>query len=310
MKTCYSIFLLTLIFLLISSCNKDKDEYFEIVPIKNNSLPKKKDLKNGELKILFIGSSWLKNTYYMTNKVFHASGVKATIGGMYGSGIELKALVNACKRDEMLEFNYSKDGEDWDVMQRSIKEVLKLEDWDIIVYQQSAQSSFYWDSYQPYLNQFRDMLLSEATNEKVCLVLNQTWTPAKNGPYIKMFGFNNQMDMYIASLNANKMAVSQSGIDVIIPSGTAVYFLRNSSIENDMDLTHDQLHLDPGVGEYLTACTVFMALINPIFGTSIEGNTYRTNKGTPVTDLNAPIIQDCAIRAVKDPYFLLNNNEQ
>lgn len=290
------------------ACQENHDSY-EIFPINNNELPTKKSLKNRELKILFIGSSWMKNTYFLCNKVFQNSGIKTIIGGMYGSGIELKSLVKTYENDYTMEFSYSRQGEDWIVSQRTLKDAIKYENWDIIVFQQSAKSSFHWDTYQPFLNKFRDILLSNATNKNVCLALNQTWAPAKGGYYIKNFGFDSQMDMYLASLNAYKKAMEQSGIHIVIPSGTAVYFLRNTELENDMDLTYDALHLDPGVGQYLTACTVFMALAYPIFGESIKGNSFRTNAGTPVTDYNSTIIQDCAIKAYKNPFYLLDGKK-
>lgn len=302
-----------IVFLLFLStsfvaCQEDQD-FYEILPINNNELPQKSSLKNGELKILFIGSSWMKNTYFLCNKVFQSAGVKTVIGGMYGSGIELKALVKSYENDSPMEFSYSREGEDWIVRERTLKDVIKYENWDIIVFQQSAQKSFYWDTYQPYLNKFRDILLSNATNDKVCLALNQTWTPAKGGYYIKNYGFDSQSDMYLASLNSYKKAMQESGIDIVIPSGMAVYFLRETEVENDMDLTYDALHLDPGAAQYLTACTVFMSLAYPIFGQSIKGNTFRTNAGTPVTDYNSVIIQDCAIKAYENPFYLLDNNQ-
>lgn len=303
MKTLILTFLLSI---SLFACEED-DEHFEVLPIKNNELPTKASLKNGELKILFIGSSWMKNTYSLCNKVFQTAGVKTVIGGMYSSGIDLKALVQFYDNDNNMEFSYSRAGEDWVVSERTLKEAIKYENWDIIVFQQSANNSFYWNTFQPSLNKFRDIILANATNKRVCLVLNQTWTPAKDGSYVKKYGFNSQEDMYLASLNSYKKAIEESGIHVIIPSGMAVYFLRNTEIENSMDLTCDGLHLDQGAGEYLTACAVFMSLAYPIFGQSIKGNTYRTNKGIPVNNHSALIIQECAIKAYEKPFYLLDN---
>lgn len=294
--------------ILLFSCSKDKEiEDSSDFILNNNPLPSKNHLLDGNLKMLFIGSSWMKNTFSLTNKVFFESGIKVTIGGLYYGGVDFKNLVSFAKENRNMEYYYSKNGADWFIIEQNIHNVLKSEDWDIIVIQQSANFSFSANSYQPYLNQFRDFLVSNSKNEKVCLVLNQTWTPAKNSSYIKSFGFNNQLDMYISSFSACKKAMTDSGIDIVIPSGQAVYLLRNSVLENDLDLTIDQLHLDSGAGEYLTACTVFMSLIYPILGISLEENTFRTNQGlVPVTDLSAPIIQDCAIRAYKDPFALIN----
>lgn len=278
--------------------------------IRNNALPIK---KAGEtIKILFIGSSWGEDTYYLVPKVFAASGINAIIGGCLIPGGTFQMYVDAWRKNTHIQFRYSEYGADWIEAQVPFAHALvEKQDWDIIVFQQNAADSFYWERYQPGMASLLEILKMNVLNRKVCFALNQTWTPAPD--HMAEYGFDNQRKMYEASLEANNNAAQATGVDVIIPCGMAVYALRSTSKNTMNDLTWDGIHLDQGVGRYLTACTVFETLIAPIYGVNVYGNTFRTENpytnhyvGTAVTNDNAPIIQYCAIMANANRYGFPN----
>lgn len=296
----YSIGILIIIAFL-SSCSKD-DVYsdIEIPQIKNNSLPSK--APNEPIKILFIGSSWMRDTWWYCNKVFQESEIPHTLGAFYYAGAGFHHWTHIFNNNIETEFFYSQNGSEWQKTNKTLEDGIKLESWDIIVLQQSAHYSFHWESYQPHLNNFVKIVSSLSSNNSVCFAINHTWTPAFFSSYISSFGFSDQSSMHGASVYAVKQAMKESGIDIIIPCGVAVDELRKSSLQNEKDLTDDGLHLDIGIGRYLTACTVFETLIKPIYGVSIYGNGFRINDGTPVVDENAEIIQNCAIEAISHPF--------
>ena len=79
------------------------------------------------------------------------------------------------------------------------------------------------------------------------------------------------------SLEVFKKSVIQSGIDVTVPTGMALWSMLSTAYGIDTNIMYrgDQTHLSYGFGRYIAACTNFVALITPVFGVSILGNTYR-----------------------------------
>ncbi|MFT4169910.1 MAG: DUF4886 domain-containing protein [Dysgonomonas sp.] len=274
--------------------------------ILNPPLPQR-SLTDEPLKILFIASSWMRDTWFRANKVIAASGVNVTMGAVYYGGMSYKQTLEFYKDGTYVEFQYSENGEDWNNLSpTTIQTAVKYREWDIIIIQQAGHEGFYWENYQPYMREWIHSLKTDCPNPNVYMAMNHTWTPMKDGQYVKLWGFDNQSDMWEATLKNIVKASYHSGIDLIIPCGMAIYSARTSSLQNALDLTcGDELHLDQGIGRYITACTLFEALIKPIYRVSIKGNTYRDPTSnstpgliaTPITDDNAPIAQACAISA-------------
>ena len=103
------------------------------------------------------------------------------------------------------------------------------------------------------------------------------------------------------------------GIDMIIPTGTAIQNARSTNLNSPHGLTRDGKHLGFGVGLYVAACTWFEALIAPVFGVSVLGNTstheitewersHSKFETSAVTNQNRTLCQQCAVTAVATPY--------
>ena len=117
--------------------------------------------------------------------------------------------------------------------------------------------------------------------------------------------------MYKAIANATQLMKKGSGIDVIIPSGTALQNLRNTTLNDDpYDLTRDGYHSDLGAGRYVEACTWFLTLIKPCLSAyNIEGNTFRPTDGKVlVNNNNVQLIWKAAQKAVQNPYEISDLN--
>lgn len=111
------------------------------------------------------------------------------------------------------------------------------------------------------------------------------------------------------------------GIDMIIPTGTTIQNARATELNTPHGITCDGKHLAYGVGRYLMACTWFEALIAPVYGVSVVGNTAvhaiteneqssLTYEVVSVTDENSTLCQQCAA-AVNSPFEVtILNKEQ
>ena len=96
-------------------------------------------------------------------------------------------------------------------------------------------------------------------------MLHQTWAYAADSDHSGFACYDNdQMKMYRAIVDANERAAGLVGIDIIIPSGTAVQNARTSFIGDNMD--RDGYHLDLLWGRYTAACTWFETLFGHVTG--------------------------------------------
>ena len=276
--------------------------------LKNNPLPKM-DRATDTLRVLLIGSSWGMDTISRFSEVVRAGGIRNVVGDLYHSGVTFKQHAEFAEKSSR-EYTYTKwvDGK----LLTASKEQTALagltdEKWDVVILMQGACESGLWQTYQPYMEQFVRWVAKNATNEKVVFALNSTWAKASWSNVWKTYP--TQQDMIDRSRQSAKNALKATGIDLILPTGTAIDNARHSGLAKTAqtrDLARDDVHLDLGIGRYITACTLFEAIVKPIFGLSVEGNTFRdatdTEHNTPITDQNAPVAQKCAILAVRNPW--------
>ena len=105
--------------------------------------------------------------------------------------------------------------------------------------------------------------------------------------------------------------ISKYGIDIIIPSGTAVENARKTRLKTPHSLTRDGHHIAYGTGQYLLACTLYETIFKPIYKTSLPTNWARPAipqedkddskyEYVDVTDETAYLCQQCAIAAIED----------
>ena len=273
------------------------------------------------LKILDIGNSYTKDATDLLPRIVRASG--SDVGDMalwtlVRSGGSFKTWCD-CYEDKDtrhyylnntlgglevgLEDTRCEEG-DGSAMRDALTKVL----WDVIIIHQVS-------TYAPYGN------LWITDGEAGCLdkllaiirlhqpdaaigfyVVHSTW-----GGYFQ----NTEKSSYLRwrlIANSVKELTESERIDVVIPYGTAIENLRQSSLNNEYDLTRDGLHLAYGLGQYTAACCYYEAVIAPRSGISVLGNTARvdcmgmasTYPAISVDDGNALTAQKAAVMAVKD----------
>ena len=199
---------------------------------------------------------------------------------------------------------------------KTLKNVLRQTPWDIVVFQQSiAADAGDYATYQPYLNN-----LITAVNDE-CISAHDKL------PYIGWHMFWGYGGSYTTMWNNIKTAtqamMADTGIQLLIPSGTAVDIARGQTYVDAESATKgfideiygDGFHCSRGVGRYLGSCTWFESVIKPIYGVSVVGNTFRMldkmsgesdapegRKFFAVDDIKAPLLQSFAATAAASPF--------
>lgn len=198
----------------------------------------------------------------------------------------------------------------------TFKEAVATRKWDYVIFQTSLEKQGQYETYQPYLNEMV-AYIRQVSNEKfgaepvicwnmfwpVSSLLKYAQSPTSN-LRLSLYGndSDNMFDKYMA---AAKEMSADTGIDNIIPSGTAIMNLRASYLNTPQSkaFTRDGYHLSYGEGRYAAACVFFEYMVAPRYGISVLGNSLRFPDLKPaVTDKNAEFLQLCAVEAVKNPF--------
>lgn len=196
-----------------------------------------------------------------------------------------------------------------------LREVLEQETWDLIVLHQRSE-------YAPNYEQWAGEGAGGYLNELLAILHKLQPEAAIGFQLVHSYADNYEGNIDKSSFTRwQRIAASVQqltndyDIQLVIPYGTAIESLRESSLNNQTDLSRDGTHLGYGLAQYTAACTYFEALIAPLFGVSVLGNTFRhtcleweladakyQESCIDVTDENAPVAQRLAIDAVSDPY--------
>ncbi len=223
------------------------------------------------IKILAIGNSFSEDaTESYLCDLAKADGVKLIVGNMYIGGCSLETHWNNSVGNRA-SYSYRKitNGVKITLENQTLFDAITDEDWDYITFQQVSQNSGIYDTYFPYLSNLQRYVKRIATNNNVKYALHQTWAYAANSTHSGFANYNrDQMQMYHAIVSAINSASTQAGIDIIIPSGTAIQNGRNSFIGDQFN--RDGYHLSYGLGRYTAACTWYEKLIK----ISVVGNSF------------------------------------
>ncbi|MGV8090567.1 MAG: DUF4886 domain-containing protein [Mangrovibacterium sp.] len=293
------LFVLSLVFLQSQAWSQETANGFQVVTnFKNNPLPQ----NPASLKILGIGNSFTEDGMQYLPDLLENTGIEnVTLGKLTLSGCSLERHYQLyISGDSAYKYRKSYPGKNtWENIkeQCTFREAVADENWDIVIIQQVSAFSGMYETYQPYLNDLIDAILLNCSNAGVCLGWQMTWAYGTDSDRPGFVHYNrDQMTMYWAIIKTVKTMIADTGIDIIIPSGTAIQNLRVTRVNNPpSDLTRDGYHCDFGAGRYTLACTWFQTLIAPCLGTTIAENSFRTSNGeVPVDDDNFNLCQQAA----------------
>lgn len=273
----------------------------------NNPLPEGKH----QIRVLCIGNSYTNDALKYVCRLLTAAGIDASSYSIYSLPRTAASVEHWCKvaeSGEVVQLNY-KGGEKMPVEEGSLASVV-AQDWDVITLQQASKDAVDYSTFNPWLQQLIDFLLLHCTNPQVTLAWQTAWS------YNKVYGKISSYERWRQMSSAVIQMIIVDGIDVLIPTGTAIQNARTTELStDDSELTHDGVHLDRGVGCYVASCTWVEAICGPVFDITVLGNEFTpelqadstaTYPPTAVTPENRELCQRCAVAAVKNPFEVQN----
>ncbi len=270
----------------------------------NNPFP----FKGETLKVLSLGNSFAEDTSQFIEGMMGAAGLdksKFCYYFTFKSGATLQQYANNYVSGELYNCidkngSYTTTPRAGNIVMpntnnKSLKQIIS-QDWDLIILQQASTDAYEWSSYQPYITRLINYIRQDCP--KACIGFMMTWATTYTGTTHAP----SYAQRYEMNVNCAKKVLHEIGIDFIVAPGTAIQNARNTSLEDSDHLLRDNRHLNTGVGRYVAACAFFDAVIAPFYGVSIIGNSYTTSAGTPVTDDNKLLCQQCGHAAVANMF--------
>lgn len=198
----------------------------------------------------------------------------------------------------------------------SIKDCCNSAEWDVVTIQEHTGNKCAWEFTSTSESDLRSLVskinATQKTAPKYYYIMSQAYhNMNKIGSGSQSaITWTDQVGMYNVIVAFAKKMMATGCFEDIIATGTMLQNLRTSSLQNSLGLTRDGYHMDNGISRYGAACVVFEKLITPMFGSTMDTNTFRYNVSsttenqytTAVTDANAPIAIQAARYAIQNPY--------
>ena len=274
--------------------------------------------QSDSLSILLFGHSYGVDCTEHLPKLLDAAGIKTVrIARFKKSNCSLKERYKFFVTDNPNGYTECQPGRtEWVERPCTFREAIATRAWDYVIFQNSLENEGRYKTAQPYLNDMVDYVRKtsrESFGKEPVICWNMFWPMSKllehtdnSGLAKRMshYGHNSEK-MWAAYMSATKELMADTGIDHIIPSGTAVMNLRASYLNTSemREFTKDGYHMSSGAGRYAVACVFFEYFVAPKYGVSIIGNSLRLpDLPSPVTDDNAAFLQECAADAVAHPF--------
>lgn len=271
----------------------------------NNQVPK------DTLKVLCIGNSFTDDALSYLNSLAVAAGIDHNKLCFYlakKSG-SLDYWADVCENGDTVNINRCVGQITMPLTRAPLKELI-AQDWDVITVQQLSRYSQNSATLEPALPYLVNLIRTECPNKNLVIAWMQVWSYWRKNANLQTSIENWQRINEVAQLTLDY------GIDMIIPTGTAIQNARGTVLNTPHGLTRDGGHLCYGVGRYVAACSWFEALLAPVFGMSVIGNTavhaitdyeayynetHNFYETVPVTDENRTLCQQCATAAIANP---------
>lgn len=299
--------------MVFAGCSKESEEDKKPQYVENNPLPANKTT----LKVLAIGNSYTIDGTACIRHILGGTNVKSKDYCVYilshpgaslnywSERITMNATDSLILRAGSLKMP---------VVKGTMTELL-TQDWDIIVMQQYSVYAPRFYTYNPHLNHLLSFCKASCTNDKVSFAWQMIH--AYGSEYYLNQGLVGEA-RWLEIVNATKVMQEKVGIDIIIPTGTAIQNARNTSLQTDAELTRDQTHLCYGAGRHIAGLVWVQTLFAPVFNISILSSPVNhplaeweladtgiiPNSSVPVTDENRKLCIDCAYKACKNPFSL------
>lgn len=191
------------------------------------------------------------------------------------------------------------------------------QEWDVVVLQQVSRLSVNYKSYNPHLRNLIDGVRRYCSNAEVALAWQLVHAAPKHYTEGDLASGDKRWQQIA---EATQRMVGADGIDIIIPTGTAIQLARHGSLANASDLTRDNIHLCYGAGRYVAACVWAQSLFASVYERDVASCTalheitqverddshaeFLPSSSIAVTADNQEECLRCAIEACRHPYSL------
>lgn len=262
-----------------------------------------------KLDILFIGNSFSIDTSAELPSILRSVGINTVnVYVLYKGACSMREhyehFINDSPVYEL--YLYNSLGETKLEKKTTIRNVMHRYPYDVVVFQQYSLESGDYATYEPYLSKIIQAYKLVTTSARTTFAFNQTWAYASKNK--KIATYKTQENMWESICSSVQKMRNTSGIDVIIPCGTAVQNARSvEALNTEKELTRDEQHLDLHIGRYLAACTFFEAIIAPCYGRSIRDDISiigKANEKNQVNNGNRTLLQNCARLAIANNYHV------
>ena len=291
--------------LVCAQCSKQEIEMPALIDNTKHELPSGKCA----LKVLAIGNSFTDDPMAYFDALVRASGIDRNTLCVYSAvkgGASLEYWANICKDGVEVTISRRSGLITMPLTQASLNDLL-AQDWDVVTVQQLSNLAQDADKLSPDLPYLVNQIRELCPNKDVVIAFQQIWSYWEWNLQVSIDNWQKISDVAKSTMDY--------GIDMIIPTGTAIQNARATGLNTPHGLTRDGKHLGFGVGRYVAACAWFEALIAPVYGVSVVGNTAihditeseqnnSTYDTTPVTNLNRTLCQQCAAAGVANPFQL------
>ena len=320
------ILLILILFTLVASCSKEsltievseEDIKQSIEPyFQNNPLPVGKE----QYRVLAIGNSYTSDGTWYVGEILDGLGVDRNRYCLYTavlSAASLQRWTSVLQLHDEVTLYWRAGHLAIDRVKGTLEQLL-AQDWDVIVLQQVSYDAIDYNTYNPELRTLIDAIYTHCTNKNVALAWQLVHAYASFSS--NNFGLIGEQRWNCINFAAQRVYL-YDGINIVIPTGTAIENARHCSLQTQWELTRDGVHLNHGTGRYIAASTWVQTLFDPVFGThqwqstalhplqdweltgKDEEATFILGTGVPVTDENRAICQICAYLACLNPFHI------
>ncbi len=245
------------------------------------------------IKVLAIGNSFSDDAAEVyLDDLARGGQVKMIIGNMYIGGCSLERHWNNAV-EGLSDYSYRKidlAGNRVVEEHKSLEEAIVDEEWDYITFQQASHFSGVYATYMPYLTDLLSYVKARAKKPDVQFAFHITWAYAKTSTHAGFLTYNkDQLVMFDAIVDAAHRATSKAGIELLIPSGPAIQYARESELGDNF--CRDGYHLND-LGKFTAACVWYETLT----GNPVIENPFKLAQATEAEDR---IAKESAHRAIR-----------
>ena len=258
------------------------------LPIKNNPLP------TDTLRILMIGNSFTYDATEYIGEIVHYSGIDENTCCVYRviteGGDQLKDWRDRYRWKSVRSIEKVAGHLTMGITNGTLQELFH-QNWDVISLQQLSRYSIDISTYSPYLEDLLSYIYKDCVNKDVAICWNLPWSS-----WVEYANQDtNEYDGWQKIVSATEEMIQKYGVDIIIPSGTAIQNARATKLNTEKSLTRDGHHIDLGIGRYIVACTLYESLFEPVYGITIQNILWHPNM---ITNTMAKLARECVSKAI------------